>query len=80
MTANVLNNPQAEEASVFVVRAFVWLRQMLSTHRELAENLARLECRIGTHDEAIRGIMAAIRPLMEPPPEPPKGRIGFHRR
>ncbi len=77
MAANVLNSRRAVHASVYVVRAFVRLRQVLATHRDLAEKLAELERRIGTHDGAIRELMTAIRQLMEPPPEPHKERIGF---
>ena len=79
MAANALNSRRAVEASVLVVRAFVRLRQTLAVHRELAGMLAKLERRVDTHDRAIRGLMAAIRQLVEPLPEPPKPRIGFHR-
>src|SRR4030095_1715296 len=77
MAASVLNSPRAVEVSVFVVRTFVKLRQLLTTHRELAHKVAELERRLGDHDEAIRGIVAAIKQLMEPPPAPPKRKIGF---
>lgn len=77
MAANVLNSQRAVQASVLVVRAFVQLRQMLATNRELAQKLAELEQRIGTHDEAIRSLMIAIRQLMQPP-EPKRREIGFH--
>jgi hypothetical protein len=81
MAANVLNSPRAVRASVYVVRAFVRLRQVLATHRELAVKLAELEHKVGTHDVAIRRLVTAIRQLMEPPvEEPPKDRIGFHPR
>ena len=78
MAANVLNSPQAVRASVLVVRAFVRVRRLLAANHELAARLSELEARIGTHDRAIQGIMKAIRDLMEAPPDPPKGRIGFH--
>ncbi|MCI0359891.1 MAG: ORF6N domain-containing protein [Planctomycetaceae bacterium] len=77
MAAGVLNSPRAVEASIFVVRAFVKLRQLLATHKELAHQVAELERRLGDHDEAIRAIVAAIKQLMEPPPAPPKRKIGF---
>ncbi|MEW6669268.1 MAG: ORF6N domain-containing protein [Thermodesulfobacteriota bacterium] len=76
MAASVLNTPRAIEASVFVVRAFVRLRQMISTHKELARKLKELEQRLEVHDEKIEGIIEAIRRLMAPP-ETPKKRIGF---
>jgi phage regulator Rha-like protein len=78
MVASVLNTQRAIQVSVFVVRAFVKLREMLSTHKELAHKLAALERKLQNHDESIRSLVAAIRQLMAPPePEPPKKRIGF---
>ena len=78
MAANVLNSPQAVKMSVFVVRAFVKLREMLSAHKELAHKLAELERKLQNHDESIRSLVVAIRQLMRPlEPETPKKRIGF---
>ena len=79
MAASVLNSARAVQVSVLVVRTFVKLREMLATHKELANKLAELERKVGTHDEAIRGLVAAIRQLMTPPPAPSKGKIGFGR-
>ena len=76
MAANVLNSPRAEEMSVFVVRAFVRLRGVLAAHKELADQLAKLEDRVGTHDQQIQAVFEAIRQLMAPP-DPPERRIGF---
>jgi len=76
MAASVLNTPRAIQASVYVVRAFVRLREMLATHRELAAKLSDLEERITDHDEQIQVIFEAIRRLMTPP-EKPRKRIGF---
>jgi hypothetical protein len=78
MAASVLNTPRAIEASVYVVRTFVKLRELLSTHKELAGKLAELERKVGSHDVAIQSLVTAIRRLMEPPPAPPRPRIGFH--
>src|SRR5437763_2614142 len=66
MAANVLNSKQAVQMSVFVVRAFVKLREVFGTHKELAEKLMELERKLGTHDKAIVSIIAAIRGLTEP--------------
>jgi ORF6N domain len=77
MAAGVLNSHRAVEVSVYVVRAFVKLREMLRTHKELARKLAELEKRIEGHDEDIMALVEAIRQLMEPPEKPSK-RIGFH--
>ena len=78
MAASILNTPRAIDVSVFVVRAFVKLRELLSTHKELAGKLAELERKVGSHDVAIQSLVTAIRRLMEPPPVPPRPRIGFH--
>ena len=80
MVASVLNTKRAIQVSVFVVRAFVKLREMLATHKELAHKLAELERKLQNHDESIRSLVVVIRQLMTPPeqePEPPKKRIGF---
>ena len=66
MAANVLNSKQAVQMSVFVVRAFVKLRETLATHKELADKLTELERKVGTHDKAIVSIIATIRQLTEP--------------
>jgi hypothetical protein len=76
MAASVLNTPRAIEASIFVVRAFVKLREMLAAHKELARKLEELEARLGEHDEQIEAIFEAIRQLMVPP-EQPRKKIGF---
>lgn len=63
--------------SVFVVRAFVRLREEMIAHRDLAEKVRELDQRVGEHDEHIRRIVEAIRELMKPPDPPSKRRIGF---
>jgi hypothetical protein len=80
MLASVLNSPRAIEASIYVVRAFVRLRGLLESHKELAHKLTDLEQKISKHDAEIQTIFKVIRQLMqppEPPTEPPKRRIGF---
>jgi ORF6N domain len=59
MAASVLNTPLAVEVSIFVVRAFVRLRETLSTNQEVMRKLDQLERKIETHDQAITGILAA---------------------
>src|SRR5246127_3279520 len=76
MAATVLNSERAVEMSVFVVRAFVRLREMLSTNQQLAGKIDELEQRLDTHDASIQELIEAIRELMAP--EPATGRrIGF---
>jgi hypothetical protein len=77
--AAVLNTPRAIEVSVFVGRAFVRLREILSTHKALANRLAELESQMETYDEAIRSLGSAIQQLMAAPERPPK-KIGFQLR
>jgi len=78
MAASVLNTARAIDVSVYVIRAFVKLRELLSTRKELAHKLAELEQRVSSHDEAIQSLVAAIRQLMQPPPTASRPRIGFH--
>ena len=76
MAATVLNSERAVEMSVFVVRAFVRLREMMSANQQLASKIDELEQRLDTHDASIQELIEAIRELMAP--EPATGRrIGF---
>ena len=65
--ANVLNSPRAVEMGLYVVRAFVKLREELTSNKELAQKLDQLEHKLQTHDQAIVGILKTIRELMNPP-------------
>ncbi len=76
MAANILKSQRAIQMSIFVVRAFVQLREIALTHRELTEKLKELERKVGKHDEEIKAIIEAIRQLMRQP-EKPKREIGF---
>jgi len=73
MAASALNTPRAIEASIFVVRAFVKLIEMLATHKELERKLIDLEQK---YDEQFKVVFKAIRALMSPP-EKPRKKIGF---
>lgn len=80
MAATVLNSPRAVEMSVYVVRAFVKLRELLASNVELARKLEALEKSVATLDATTRKqfeeVYLAIRALMAPPA--PKSRpIGF---
>lgn len=76
MAATILNSARAVEMSVFVVRAFVRLRELLASNTALARKLDELERKYKHHDEAIATILAAIRELMQPPAPKRRG-IGF---
>ncbi len=76
MAATVLNSERAVHMSVFVVRAFVHVRELLATDRRLAEKISELENRLGTHDSAIRSLFSVIKNLMAPG-KMRRARIGF---
>jgi phage regulator Rha-like protein len=78
MLGNVLKSSKAVEMSIVVVRAFVRMRQMLSTNIQMAHKLAEIDRRVSGHDENIKGLIVAIRRLMtKPKPEPERRPIGF---
>ncbi len=84
MAANILNSPQAVQMSVFVVRAFIKMRSLLTDTRELARKLSALEkeltSRLDSHETAISEFMRRIMFLLDPPrgPEIPDKEMGFH--
>lgn len=87
MAANILNSPAAVRMSVFVVRAFVQMRDLLGGTKELARQLADLEkkltARLGVHESVIVDVLRRVMDILDPPPPPPepeqsKRRIGFH--
>ncbi|MBU1320057.1 MAG: ORF6N domain-containing protein [candidate division Zixibacteria bacterium] len=76
MLANVLNSDRAIETSVFVVRAFVRMREILASQKELVGKIEQIERKVGKHDDDIKALVAAIRQLIIPP-GPKKKQIGF---
>jgi phage regulator Rha-like protein len=76
MAATVLNSKRAVEMSIFVVRAFVRMRETLAMNQQIVAKLAEIERRLGDHDAEIEDLVQAIRELMTPPP-PDRRRIGF---
>lgn len=80
MAATVLNSKRAVSMSVYVVRAFVRIRREMLTHATLEARLQRIEKTLIAHDAGLRDIFQKIRPLLLPPPEPPRRKIGFHAR
>lgn len=78
MLASVLNSKVAVEASILVVRAFVKLREVLTTHKELSAKFQLLENKFDKHDGEIQALFEAIRQLMETP-NPPRKKIGYKR-
>jgi hypothetical protein len=78
MAANILNSPRAVAMSVYVIRAFVKMREDLAANAAILKRLAEIDKTLLLHDGALRDIYQKLRPLLEPPPLPPKPEIGFH--
>ena len=77
MAATVLNSPRAVTVSIALIKAFVRLRQLLAANESVAKRLTGVESTLLTHDAALRDIYQRIQPLLLPPPEPPRKKIGF---
>ena len=77
MAAMVLNSPQAVAMSVYVVRAFAQIRERLVANAAILRRLAEINGTLLRHDVALRDIYRKLLPLLQPPPDPPKRRIGF---
>lgn len=76
MLSSVLNSERAVEVNILIMRAFVKLRQLLSTHADLARQLDALERK---YDAQFRIVFDAIRELMRPPEPSKRPRIGFRK-
>jgi len=79
MAASVLNSTEAVEMSVFVIRAFVRAREHLAANAAILRRLAQIDKTLLEHESALRDVYRKLLPLLQPPPEPPKRRIGFNR-
>ena len=77
MAAMVLSSPQAVSMSVYVVRAFSQMREQLVANSAILKRLAEIDGTLLRHDAALRDIYRKLLPLLQPPPDPPKRRIGF---
>jgi hypothetical protein len=76
--ANILNSARAVQMSVFVIRAFVKMRDELAANSAMVKRLAQIDNTLFLHDSALRDLYQKLRPLLAPPPDPPqKPRIGF---
>ena len=79
MAATILNSPEAVAMSVFVVRAFMRMREQLAANAAILKRLAEIDKTLLEHDSSLRAIWTKLQPLLAPPPEPPKRHIGFNR-
>jgi phage regulator Rha-like protein len=77
MAANILKSKTAMSMSIYVVRAFIRMREELTSRRELEQRLDQIEKILLVHDTQLRELFEKIRPLLLPPPEKSRKRIGF---
>jgi len=77
MAATVLNSPRAVQMSLFIVRAFVQMREALAANATILKRLAEIDRTLLEHDDALRAIWHEAATPFASPPEPPKRRIGF---
>lgn len=80
MAANVLNSAEAVKMSLYIIRAFVKMREELAANSAILRRLAEIDKTLFLHDHALRDLYQKLRPLLEPPPEKPRRKIGFHAR
>src|SRR5581483_1833948 len=78
MAANLLRSERAVQMSVFVVRAFVRLREQLAANAAILKRLAEIDRSLLEHDIALKDIYRKLLPLLQPLPDAPRRRIGFH--
>jgi hypothetical protein len=78
MVANILNSPRAVVMSVYVIRAFVKMREVQTANSAIFKRLAEIDKTLMVHDAALRDVYQKLRPLLEPPALPPKPAIGLH--
>jgi hypothetical protein len=78
MAANILRSERAVQMSVFMVRAFVRLREHVAANQAILKRLAEIDRTLLQHDTALLDLYEKLLPLLQPPPDPPKRRIGFH--
>ena len=78
MAANILRSDRAVQMSVYVVRAFVRLREQVASDAAILKRLAEIDRSLLQHDSALRDLYNKLLPLLQPPASPPKRRIGFH--
>jgi len=74
MLSSVLNSSRAIQVNIAIMRAFVRLRELAGTHRDLAQKIAAMEKK---YDVQFKVVFEAIKKLLDPPPTPAKRRIGF---
>ena len=77
MLSGVLNSERAIRVNILIMRAFVRLRELAATHKDLSRKLAELEKKVSVHDERITAVFEAIKELLTPGDPPKRQQIGF---
>ena len=78
MLSTVLNSERAVQVNIIIMRAFVKLRELLLTHKEIADKVEELEKKYQLHETDIQMIFEVIKKLLKPPPESPRPRFGLN--
>lgn len=78
MAATILRSPRAVTMSVYIVRAFVRMREELLTNAVILKRLAQHDKKLLEHDLVLQDVVEKLLPLLDPPPAPRKPKIGFH--
>ena len=78
MLSSVLNSDRAVQMNIIIIRAFVRMRELLATHKDLAERIEKLERTLKQHGSILVTVVQDIQKLKTPPTQPPRRRIGFH--
>ena len=76
--ASVVKSPQAVQMSLYVIRAFVKMREELTANVTILKRLAEIDKTLLEHDSALRDVYRKLLPLLRPPPDPPRRRTGFN--
>lgn len=77
MAASILNSPEAVTMSLYVVRAFIQMREQIAANADVLKRLAEIDQVLLEHNQSLQIIWRELQPLLSPPPDPPKPRIGF---
>ena len=79
MAATVLKSPRAVQLSLYLVRAFVKMRDEIASNLSVLRRLSEIDKKLLEHDVVLREVIERLQPLLSPPPEKPKPKIGFYR-
>lgn len=78
MAATVLNSPRAVKMSLYLIKAFIRMREEQVSNSAILKRLAEIDKTLLVHDAALSDIYHKLLPLLQPPAQPPKPEIGYH--